>query len=137
MLGPETVSEWLNVPLTTLYKWSSQGGGPAVARVGRHLRYRPADVRSWIEQHRGGRASEAPEVYGLYVGLDLRRLYSSAATAEPDRQSLIETYVRLEGRNRSDAERAIYVRRVAISTVPEERGLTVLLATKAGATHAR
>jgi excisionase family DNA binding protein len=47
----EDVAEYLRVPVQTLYQWRKRKYGPPAARVGRHLRYDPADVRAWfIEQ---------------------------------------------------------------------------------------
>ncbi len=46
------VSEYLGVPVQTLYTWRSQGYGPAGKRVGRYVRYRPEDVRRWFESLR-------------------------------------------------------------------------------------
>jgi predicted DNA-binding transcriptional regulator AlpA len=37
------------VPVKTLYQWRYKGVGPAGVRVGRHLRYRAADVEAWID----------------------------------------------------------------------------------------
>ena len=58
LLSPEEVAAFLGVPVKTLYQWRYKGGGPRGLRVGRHLRYRPADVERWLEQvgeqgHRG------------------------------------------------------------------------------------
>lgn len=39
------------VPVGTVYRWNSDGTGPAYVRVGRHVRYRPADVEAWLDQH--------------------------------------------------------------------------------------
>lgn len=48
---PEDVSAFLGgVPVSTLYQWRHKGIGPKSRRVGRHLRYKPADVRAWFEQ---------------------------------------------------------------------------------------
>jgi excisionase family DNA binding protein len=44
----EQVAEYLAVPLGTLYQWSHRRQGPKVMRVGRHLRYRRADVDRWL-----------------------------------------------------------------------------------------
>jgi excisionase family DNA binding protein len=53
----EEVSKFLGVPVETLYHWRKQGRGPKGARVGRHLRYRWADVHDWYdEQARAGAA---------------------------------------------------------------------------------
>jgi predicted DNA-binding transcriptional regulator AlpA len=35
------------VPLGTIYVWNSKGVGPKYLRVGRHVRYRLADVVEW------------------------------------------------------------------------------------------
>jgi predicted DNA-binding transcriptional regulator AlpA len=44
----EDVSEFLRVPVGTLYQWRYRRIGPRAFKVGRHLRYDPADVRSWL-----------------------------------------------------------------------------------------
>jgi excisionase family DNA binding protein len=47
---PATLSERLGIPVKSLYRWHSQGKGPRVCKLGRHLRYRPADVERWLEE---------------------------------------------------------------------------------------
>jgi excisionase family DNA binding protein len=42
------VAAYLRVPVETLYAWRKRRYGPPAARVGRHLRYDPADVRAWV-----------------------------------------------------------------------------------------
>ncbi|SCG14009.1 DNA binding domain-containing protein, excisionase family [Micromonospora echinofusca] len=44
----EEVSAYLGVPVATLYQWRHRRVGPLASRVGRHLRYDPADVRAWL-----------------------------------------------------------------------------------------
>ena len=44
----EDVSAFLGIPVGTLYQWRHRRVGPPAAKVGRHLRYDPADVRSWL-----------------------------------------------------------------------------------------
>jgi excisionase family DNA binding protein len=46
----EQVAEYLQVPVNTIYKWRVLGSGPRAARVGRHLRWRRADVDQWFEE---------------------------------------------------------------------------------------
>jgi predicted DNA-binding transcriptional regulator AlpA len=46
---PEDVSAFLGVPVPTLYQCRHKGIGPRSRRVGRHLRYKPDDVRAWFE----------------------------------------------------------------------------------------
>lgn len=48
MWTSQDVSEFLGVPVATLYKWRCEGAGPVARKVGRHLRYFPEDVRSWV-----------------------------------------------------------------------------------------
>jgi excisionase family DNA binding protein len=44
----DQVASYLRVPKETLYTWRKRHYGPPAARVGRHLRYDPADVRHWF-----------------------------------------------------------------------------------------
>jgi len=44
----EDVSAFLGVPVESLYQWRKRKYGPPAARVGRYLRYDPADVRAWF-----------------------------------------------------------------------------------------
>ena len=46
----EDVSEYLRIPVGTLYQWRYRRCGPRAFKVGRHLRYDPADVRAWLSQ---------------------------------------------------------------------------------------
>ena len=51
---PETAS-YLGVPESTVYRWCSRGGsGPRSYRVGRYRRFKPDEVRAWLNT----RASE-------------------------------------------------------------------------------
>lgn len=42
------VSEYLGIPVQTLYQWRYLGLGPRAYRCGRHLRYDPAEVARWL-----------------------------------------------------------------------------------------
>lgn len=56
LLTIDEAAAYLRVPVETLRKWRSQGTGPRAARVGRHLRYRRAEVDRWLterERERG------------------------------------------------------------------------------------
>lgn len=44
----EDVADYLQVPVETLYRWRKTRYGPRAARVGKYLRYEPADVRAWV-----------------------------------------------------------------------------------------
>ncbi|MFS8101943.1 helix-turn-helix domain-containing protein [Lentzea alba] len=48
--GVEEVSAFLRVPIKTLYQWKWRCYGPPVSKVGKHLRYVPAQVRLWVEK---------------------------------------------------------------------------------------
>lgn len=49
MYTPATLAEYLGVPIKTVYRWNYTGTGPKACRVGRHVRYRPADVEAWLD----------------------------------------------------------------------------------------
>lgn len=53
-LTTEQVSEYLTVPVGTLYQWRSRGRGPRAAKVGRHLRWKQADVDRWVDDQATG-----------------------------------------------------------------------------------
>jgi DNA-binding transcriptional MerR regulator len=44
----QDVSRFLGVPVATLHQWRYLGTGPKAYRVGKHLRYDPADVKAWL-----------------------------------------------------------------------------------------
>jgi len=47
------VSAYLRIPVGTLYQWRYRRTGPKAAKVGRHLRYHPGEVKAWLaEQER-------------------------------------------------------------------------------------
>ncbi|WP_028569174.1 helix-turn-helix domain-containing protein [Salinispora tropica] len=48
----EEVSAFLRVPVETLYQWRKRRYGPEAGRVGRHLRYDPADVHAWFQNQK-------------------------------------------------------------------------------------
>lgn len=52
------VGERLRVPVPTLAQWATKGTGPRYARIGKHVRYRLADLLVWEQaQMRGGDAA--------------------------------------------------------------------------------
>ena len=48
LLTAQQLADYLEVPIATLYAWRYRGEGPPGFRVGRHIRYRWADVERWI-----------------------------------------------------------------------------------------
>jgi excisionase family DNA binding protein len=51
LLTADEVAAFLQVPRATLYAWRYQGKGPPAIRVGRYLRYRSADIETWISEN--------------------------------------------------------------------------------------
>ncbi|NOY54373.1 MAG: helix-turn-helix domain-containing protein [Actinobacteria bacterium] len=49
LLTVEEVAEWLG---GTIYAWRYRSTGPASYKVGRHVRFRQADVEQWLEAQR-------------------------------------------------------------------------------------
>jgi excisionase family DNA binding protein len=50
LLTTDEVAAVLGVPTGTLYQWRHRKVGPRGVKVGRHVRFRPADVARWIEE---------------------------------------------------------------------------------------
>ncbi len=48
LLTTEQVAHYLQVPVATLHQWRHRGEGPPAYKVGRHLRWRLADVDAWL-----------------------------------------------------------------------------------------
>ena len=46
------VAEMLRVPAATLAAWAYRGDGPAYYAIGRHCRYRLADIEAWLKGRR-------------------------------------------------------------------------------------
>ena len=46
-LSPAELAEREGVPLETVYAWNKDGTAPTRLRIGRHVRYRLADVIAW------------------------------------------------------------------------------------------
>ena len=63
----QDVSAFLVVPVATLHQWRYLGLGPSAYRVGRHLRYDPAAVRSWLSEQASVSYSVCP-----FLGLPRR-----------------------------------------------------------------
>lgn len=50
LMSPDEVATYLSMPRATLQLWRVKGTGPRGYRVGRHVRYRLADVELWLEE---------------------------------------------------------------------------------------
>ena len=53
LMTVDEVSDFLRVPVHTLYRWRGNGYGPAGRKIGKHLRYRPEDVDAWVAEQGG------------------------------------------------------------------------------------
>ncbi len=49
-LTPEDLAELFEVPVSTIYGWRQKHYGPRAAEIGKHLRYRRAEVDRWVTQ---------------------------------------------------------------------------------------
>ena len=58
-MTPDEVADLLQVPVATLYGWRYKGVGPLSVRVGRHIRYRRADIDAWFDRHGQAEKREA------------------------------------------------------------------------------
>ncbi|MFE0809936.1 helix-turn-helix domain-containing protein [Streptomyces sp. NPDC058848] len=47
-LTPDDIASMFEVPLETVYQWRKKRTGPPGFRIGKHLRYDPADIRSYV-----------------------------------------------------------------------------------------
>jgi hypothetical protein len=55
-LSPEDLARREGVPLQTVYRWNKTRTGPRFMKIGRHARYRLADVIVWEDSRaRGGK----------------------------------------------------------------------------------
>ncbi|MEV7500610.1 helix-turn-helix domain-containing protein [Streptomyces sp. NPDC093018] len=49
-LTPDDIADMFGVPLETVYQWRRKHTGPPGFRIGKHVRYDPADVRAYVAQ---------------------------------------------------------------------------------------
>jgi len=49
-LTPDDIAEIFGVPLETVYQWRRKRTGPLGFRIGKHVRYDPADVQAFVLQ---------------------------------------------------------------------------------------
>lgn len=50
LLSARQLADALGVPLGTIYRWNYTGDGPPMVKIGRHAKYRPADVDRWLDE---------------------------------------------------------------------------------------
>jgi len=62
LLSPTELAAQLKVPVSTVYRWNQEQTGPTPYRIGKHIRYRRADVEAWMEGRAAPDRSEHVQV---------------------------------------------------------------------------
>jgi excisionase family DNA binding protein len=52
LLSIEALAEYLDVPVTTIRDWRTDGKGPCAIRVGGRVRFAVCDVLGWLAEQR-------------------------------------------------------------------------------------
>lgn len=60
LLSVDELSEYLGVPVRTIYDWRQTGHGPTGIRIGRHLKFAVSDVLAWIDSQREATGRRGP-----------------------------------------------------------------------------
>lgn len=55
LISAREAARFLGITLDELYRLRERGDGPPGSRIGRHLRFRWADVHAWQQRHGDGR----------------------------------------------------------------------------------
>lgn len=64
-MSPADLAAEFGIPIASVYQWNSRGTGPRAAHIGRHVRYRRADVEAWTEcQYAASTPSTPPDTGG-------------------------------------------------------------------------
>jgi hypothetical protein len=61
LLTPAEVAAHYKIPVRTLHQWRYLGLGPRAAKIGRHLRYRRADLDAYFDQQARNDAAGSPK----------------------------------------------------------------------------
>lgn len=59
LISVDELSEYLGIPVRTIYDWRLTGHGPRGLRVGRHLKFAVSDVAIWVDAQRQASAPGA------------------------------------------------------------------------------
>lgn len=51
-MSPESLAEYLDLPVRAIYQWRYKGTGPPGIKVGKHVRFRRTEVDQWIDAQR-------------------------------------------------------------------------------------
>lgn len=52
LLSVEDVARLLQVSVASIYQWHHRGQGPKPIKVGRYLRFHPAEIARWLDSLR-------------------------------------------------------------------------------------
>ena len=61
LLTIEALAEYLDVPVTTIRDWRTDGKGPCAIRVGGRVRFAVSDVLHWLASQRETEPGHRPE----------------------------------------------------------------------------
>lgn len=61
LISIEALSEYLDVPVTTIRDWRTDGKGPRAIRVGGRVRFATSDVLSWLAEQRESEPGRCPD----------------------------------------------------------------------------
>lgn len=50
LMTTDELSQYLQIPRATIYRWRQDRVGPKAVRVGKHLRWRRTDVDRWLDE---------------------------------------------------------------------------------------
>ena len=62
LLDNDQAAQFLGLGRRTLENWRVSGDGPPFLRVGRSVRYSPADLEAWLKERRFRSTAEADQV---------------------------------------------------------------------------
>ena len=62
LLSIEALAEYLEVPVTTIRDWRTDGKGPCAIKVGGRVRFATSDVLAWLEERREHKPGRGPSV---------------------------------------------------------------------------
>ncbi|MDN5896653.1 MAG: helix-turn-helix domain-containing protein [Nocardioides sp.] len=61
LLTIEALAEYLDVPVTTIRDWRTDGKGPCAIRVGGRVRFAESDVLRWLTDQRETEPGHRPD----------------------------------------------------------------------------
>lgn len=60
LLSIEELAEYLDVPVTTIRDWRTDGKGPCAIKVGGRVRFATSDVLAWLLRQRENEPGHGP-----------------------------------------------------------------------------